>query len=462
VTETAEQTEAQQALELFRAGVQALRAVDVGQVADDALLDWVRAVEVERRRLTTVDHAAVAEVDARHLAQERGCRDTATLLSLLLRVDPGEAKARVAAAIELGWRRTLTGERLPAVFGQTAAACAQGSISAAHARVITEAIDASPLDVQAERDVQIEAFLLEQAQRFAPRELRLIARRLHDTYDQDGRLASDADRERRRCLDFRQHADGCVSGRFHLDPIAGEALLTVLDPLARPAPAHDGTPDPRTPGQRRHDALRDALLLVLRTGELPTAGGVTTTIVLTMSRAQFAALHAPGHQPVEKANHARAPGDGLVRTGHGALLNLERVKLMLGDAQIQPVVLDSVKRIEAYGSAHRYFTAAQRLAMAARDGGCSFPGCTVPAAWSQAHHIVEWQSGGPTSVENGTLLCGCHHRSFEKLGHVCTVINGVPHWIPPAWIDATRTPVRNAAHDPAQTWPEGDTSGIEG
>jgi len=136
--------------------------------------------------------------------------------------------------------------------------------------------------------------------------------------------------------------------------------------------------------------------------------------VLTMSRAQFAALHAPGHQPVEKANHARAPGDGLVRTGHGALLNLERVKLMLGDAQIQPVVLDSVKRIEAYGSAHRYFTAAQRLAMAARDGGCSFPGCTVPAAWSQAHHIVEWQSGGPTSVENGTLLCGCHHPQLRE------------------------------------------------
>jgi hypothetical protein len=34
------------------------------------------------------------------------------------------------------------------------------------------------------------------------------------------------------------------------------------------------------------------------------------------------------------------------------------------------------------------------------------------------------------------------------MGWRCRTIDGVPHWIPPAWIDADRTPIRNHAHDP--------------
>jgi hypothetical protein len=46
-------------------------------------------------------------------------------------------------------------------------------------------------------------------------------------------------------------------------------LLTSIDTLGRPAPAEDGTEDPRTAGQRRHDALEDALLTAVRSGQLP-------------------------------------------------------------------------------------------------------------------------------------------------------------------------------------------------
>jgi hypothetical protein len=73
----------------------------------------------------------------------------------------------------------------------------------------------------------------------------------------------------------------------------------------------------------------------------------------------------------------------------------------------------------------------------------------VPAAWCEAHHVVGFVLGGPTSVENGTLLCGHHHRMFERLGYHCVMIDGIPHWIPPRWIDREGTPRRNTAHDPA-------------
>jgi hypothetical protein len=69
----------------------------------------------------------------------------------------------------------------------------------------------------------------------------------------------------------------------------------------------------------------------------------------------------------------------------------------------------------------------------------------------QAHHIRDFAKGGPTSIENGTLLCGFHHREFEALGWACQVIDGIPHWVAPAWIDPTQTPQRNRAHDPLAT-----------
>ena len=45
----------------------------------------------------------------------------------------------------------------------------------------------------------------------------------------------------------------------------------------------DGQQDPRTPGQRRHDALNDLLAMLQRAHALPTAGGVSATLIITMS-----------------------------------------------------------------------------------------------------------------------------------------------------------------------------------
>jgi hypothetical protein len=52
----------------------------------------------------------------------------------------------------------------------------------------------------------------------------------------------------------------------------------------------------------------------------------------------------------------------------------------------------------------------------------------------EAHHVIDYIDGGPTSIENGTLICGYHHRSFAKLGWTCTMSNGRPVWTPPAWM----------------------------
>jgi HNH endonuclease. len=87
--------------------------------------------------------------------------------------------------------------------------------------------------------------------------------------------------------------------------------------------------------------------------------------------------------------------------------------------------------------------------MIARDQGCCFPGCTAPPQWTEAHHVIEYQDGGPTTVSNGCLLCSYHHREFEHMGWHVAMTDGLPTWTPPTWLDPNQQPVRNRRHEPA-------------
>jgi hypothetical protein len=44
-----------------------------------------------------------------------------------------------------------------------------------------------------------------------------------------------------------------------------------------------------------------------------------------------------------------------------------------------------------------------------RDKGCRWLGCDRPASYTSGHHIVNWIKGGPTDLDNLTLLCRRHH-----------------------------------------------------
>jgi len=67
------------------------------------------------------------------------------------------------------------------------------------------------------------------------------------------------------------------------------------------------------------------------------------------------------------------------------------------------------------GRKTRTITPALRRALAARDGGCRFPGCTNDR-FTDGHHIVHWAAGGPTNLGNLTSLCRHHHRLVHEGG----------------------------------------------
>ena len=61
------------------------------------------------------------------------------------------------------------------------------------------------------------------------------------------------------------------------------------------------------------------------------------------------------------------------------------------------------------GRQTRLHTEPQRTALAVRDQGCTATGCDRPPGWCHAHHDTPWAHGGPTSIDNGRLLCPFHH-----------------------------------------------------
>jgi HNH endonuclease len=58
----------------------------------------------------------------------------------------------------------------------------------------------------------------------------------------------------------------------------------------------------------------------------------------------------------------------------------------------------------------------QRKALEVRDRHCRYPGCTRPANWCEAHHVVHWIHDGPTNLDNLVLLCSRHHWQVHEGG----------------------------------------------
>jgi hypothetical protein len=87
------------------------------------------------------------------------------------------------------------------------------------------------------------------------------------------------------------------------------------------------------------------------------------------------------------------------------------------------------------GERKRYFTAAQRRSLAVRDGGCIWPQCTSPPSWTHAHHVTPVSEGGPTDIDNGTLLCPYHHHLLHRGEYRMRIRDGLPELLSPRWID---------------------------
>ena len=143
-----------------------------------------------------------------------------------------------------------------------------------------------------------------------------------------------------------------------------------------------------------HDALEEVCDRLLRSGTLPDTGGTPATVIITISEHDLAARKRWGV------------------SSDGTTLSADTIADLAGEADVYPTVIGSTGVVLQVGRTRRLATPGQTVALIARDGGCSFPGCDRPPEWCERHHIVEWAQAGRTDLDNLTLLCSYHHHNF--------------------------------------------------
>ena len=318
-------------------------------------------------QLAGIRAKALAELDRRE-----GTELTETVLREGGKRSRRRARSEVETAVEL--------EGLP----ETAKGLRNGEISYDNARILVGANKRREID---------EGDLLDGARTQSPDKFAATVRKHEQQRSEDDGVSKlEHQRSRRFAKITTDIEDGMtvLYGRF--DPVTGARIETALSKKMNELWHREDPRDRATPGQRMADAL--AMLLTRPGGE---EDGRSQDVRLLLI-----ADYDTVSQQMGKA-----------RLTDGTPIPARTLRELACDAQILPAIFGGPSQPLDLGRARRKASPPQRTALIARDGACI--GCGAKAAWCQAHHIIHWQDGGPTDLENMCLLCSrCHHKVHDS------------------------------------------------
>lgn len=434
----------------------AFAAPDLRSSRDDELLRLGAQVATVSRLAEALLVAVVAQIHERaetaphaeRITTTHGCRSVKELVQRVTRHSSRGVGELLAGARAITQQVALTtGEELPADYPAMRTALADGVIGLEGLVAVTRTLGDAACDPDARLAAEGELASAARGEGVdggpAPSvdDIRLQAQVWATYLDQDGAEPRAARAERKRGLSVGVCRDGLVPLRGNLLPEVAGQLHALFHSILNPKGDPPGSPpsprfeasddrrepvesqaDPRTRVQKHHDALAAILTVAARSGAVPTIGGAAPTLVVSVT----------GEDLRSSAGHAHIDG-----CDEPVPLAVARQVACVG--VIQRVTTDSSGRIRAIHTDDRVFGPHQRKAIVLRDGGCIIPGCHVPAAWCEIHHVEEHARGGPTHTDNGVLLCWHHHRTLDTSGWRIRMRNGVPEVRGPCWWDANAT-----------------------
>lgn len=103
-------------------------------------------------------------------------------------------------------------------------------------------------------------------------------------------------------------------------------------------------------------------------------------------------------------------------TGYGAELPPASVQRLLCNGRITPIFVDADGNPFNLGRTVRHANRQQRRALRALYRSCGFPGCDVGFWRCEMHHILSWELGGPTDLDNLIPICSRHHHVVHEGG----------------------------------------------
>ena len=387
------------------AGVRALSA-SVTALAERPLFaldaattrDTIVALAELKSRLASYEYAVLAHAEEVQVGADTGCTSTGVWAANATRSQKNvsAAQVRLATALETRWHRVRD-------------ALAAGVMNADQVRVVVNALEDLPDDLDAGLVTQAEEALVGYAVEFDPTELRqlgahiltLIAPQVGEEIDRKRLEAAEAKaaQKRRFTLSFDGH--GTAHGRFTIPEVQGKMLQKLLHGFA--APGHvNCTPDAESEGGKREwvkgrpsaqklgEAFCELIENYPRTNA-PKLGRTDGTFITTTT---FDLL---------------TTALGTATLDDGTPMTAAQAMRLACEARIIPVVLGGNGEVLHQGRARRRFTAAQTYAMHARDKSCTAEGCDWPPGLCHAHHDTLFSEGGLTDIEDGRLLCPHHH-----------------------------------------------------
>ena len=284
--------------------------------------------------------------------------------------------------------------------------------------------------VGVEQVKEFEHILLPAAEALDPGRMRRATESTRLSIDPDGVLA-DANRAHlERWLDCDQTYGGVFVLRGQFDAEGGALLKTAIDALSHGL----SSGEQRLPSQRRADALVEMAATQLRCGDHRDVHGQRPHLTLTVSadvlRHQSRSTDAASGDTLRVVAVPQAAELGGVGPIHPEIARRIACDAVRTVVTVAPTADDSswITGSPAVplsvGRATRTIPSSIRTALVLRDGGCRFPGCDRPPAWTDGHHIIHWADGGPTELANLVSLCRSHHRQVHEEGWRIHIADG--------------------------------------
>jgi hypothetical protein len=451
-----------------------VEARPIRSMSGQEMLDALDAAHDELTRLQTYRHKLLAAFDAAGHATAFGAKDTVELVSFRHRLPATQVRSDLKLAAALP-KYTAVTDALPGLLAEDADTDEGGYfLHFGQAKAIVTALEKIPTSamVPVEHLEAAEQQLVKAAQHLNPADLAKAGKRARDILDTDGPEPAEEDAYRREALWYRKADQGIRIGGY----LAGEnaeLFSTLIHAGAKPHRTTDGQPDPRGRDKRQADALV-AVMNAATTGSGNAGPNITVTIdynaLKNATTAKINRTATPDHtQPTSTRddNHdgegrssgvsgvqplpfSLDAGSGMGELVFGDNLSAAAVRRLACDSGVLPVVLGSNSQPLDVGMKKRFVTDPIRNALIARDKGCVI--CGAPPIMCDAHHIVHWTDGGPTSLANLALFCKLHHREIHHGLWSVTITDGIPQISRPPWAD--RTPGRRRLRVPPNLPPE--------
>ena len=323
-------------------------------------------------------------VRAARLASEGRSADAATVLAGGGR----RAKRDADAAAERG----TVCERMPDV----GAALADGTLTAGHVDALAKA--ARQLDDDGRgRLAEHQQSLVNAAASMTPeqfdRECQGLARNLSgdDGLSRHERLRRD--RNVRRWVD--KHTGMCNTS-LSLDPLADAKVWSAINAAVATARNADQSDDDRTWDQLQADVVVELITGARSSGD----ERVPEVSVLIDYQTWLDGFRSAA----------------TCETSDGQPLPVASVRRLCCEANIVPIVLGGAGEVLDVGRQSRLATRAQRRALRAMYRTCAHPSCTVPFDSCRIHHVIYWQGGGPSDLDNMVPVCERHHHLVHEGG----------------------------------------------